>query len=55
MLSLRPAPGLITPREGDFDKQLLPLLEVVTTEVFLPLYFALNGIRTDLGTLNTIR
>ncbi|KAG1789267.1 Sodium/hydrogen exchanger family-domain-containing protein [Suillus plorans] len=45
--------GVIVPREGALAVSLTRKLEDVVTIVFLPLYFTLSGLNTDLGLLNT--
>ncbi|KAG2048404.1 hypothetical protein BDR06DRAFT_781152 [Suillus hirtellus] len=45
--------GVIVPREGALAVSLTKKLEDVVTIVFLPLYFTLSGLNTDLGLLNT--
>ncbi|KAG1899166.1 Sodium/hydrogen exchanger family-domain-containing protein [Suillus fuscotomentosus] len=45
--------GVIVPREGALAVSLMKKLEDVVTIVFLPLYFTLSGLNTDLGLLNT--
>ncbi|KAF8511629.1 Sodium/hydrogen exchanger family-domain-containing protein [Hysterangium stoloniferum] len=44
--------GLIIPHEGGFAIALVEKLEDLVCIVFLPLYFALSGLRTNLGLLN---
>jgi Kef-type K+ transport system membrane component KefB len=44
--------GIICPKSGRFNFQLLPKLELVTVELLLPLFFAASGMRTSLGSLN---
>ncbi|KAF8524651.1 Sodium/hydrogen exchanger family-domain-containing protein [Hysterangium stoloniferum] len=44
--------GLIVPHEGGFAIALVEKLEDLVCIVFLPLYFTLSGLRTDLGLLN---
>ncbi|PWN32772.1 uncharacterized protein FA14DRAFT_162059 [Meira miltonrushii] len=45
--------GLIIPHEGGFAVALTEKLEDMVSIVFLPLYFALSGLRTNLSTLDT--
>lgn len=47
--------GIITPKTNGFVQNLLPRMELVVTEVLLPLYFVNSGVKTNIGTLNTIR
>ena len=44
--------GIICPKTGRFNADLLPKLELVTVELLLPLFFAASGMRTSLGSLN---
>ncbi|KAK0499554.1 Sodium/hydrogen exchanger family-domain-containing protein [Armillaria luteobubalina] len=44
--------GLIVPHENGFAISLVEKLEDLVTILFLPLYFALSGLRTNLGLLN---
>ncbi|KAF8524646.1 cation/H+ exchanger [Hysterangium stoloniferum] len=44
--------GLIVPHEGGFAIALVEKLEDLVCIVFLPLYFTLSGLRTNLGLLN---
>ncbi|KAK8023099.1 K(+)/H(+) antiporter protein [Apiospora marii] len=44
--------GLICPHEGGFAIKLTEKIEDLVTVLFLPLYFALSGLNTDLGLLN---
>ncbi|KAF9445370.1 hypothetical protein P691DRAFT_675742 [Macrolepiota fuliginosa MF-IS2] len=44
--------GLIVPREGGLTIALTEKLEDMVTILFLPLYFTLSGLSTDLGLLN---
>jgi len=44
--------GLIVPREGGLAIALTEKLEDMVAIIFLPLYFTLSGLSTDLGTLN---
>ena len=44
--------GLICPHEGGFAIKITEKLEDVITALFLPLYFALSGLSTNLGLLN---
>lgn len=45
--------GLLLPHEGGFAVKLTEKLEDLVSVLFLPLYFALSGLSTDLGLLNT--
>jgi Kef-type K+ transport system membrane component KefB len=45
--------GLICPHDGGFAIKLTEKIEDLVTTIFLPLYFALSGLQTDLGLLNT--
>ncbi|ETW84079.1 potassium:hydrogen antiporter [Heterobasidion irregulare TC 32-1] len=45
--------GLIIPKENEFDIALVEKLEDLVGLLFLPQYFALSGLRTDFGTLDT--
>ncbi|KAI8981158.1 Sodium/hydrogen exchanger family-domain-containing protein [Trametes punicea] len=44
--------GVIVPREGGLAIALTEKLEDMVSIIFLPLYFALSGLSTDLGLLN---
>lgn len=44
--------GLICPHEGGFAIKLTEKIEDLVSALFLPLYFALSGLSTDLGLLN---
>ncbi|KAG2125208.1 Sodium/hydrogen exchanger family-domain-containing protein [Suillus cothurnatus] len=44
--------GIIVPREGGLAIALTEKLEDMVTIVFLPLYFTISGLNTDLGLLN---
>ncbi|KAI1472241.1 Sodium/hydrogen exchanger family-domain-containing protein [Daldinia caldariorum] len=44
--------GLICPHEGGFTIHVTEKIEDLVTVLFLPLYFALSGLSTDLGLLN---
>ncbi|CAF1342642.1 unnamed protein product [Rotaria sordida] len=44
--------GVLCPKSGQFNTTLYPKLELVTVELLLPLFFAANGMRTNLGSLN---
>ena len=44
--------GLMCPREGGFAIKLTEKIEDLVTVLFLPLYFALSGLSTNLGLLN---
>lgn len=45
--------GVIVPREGALANSLTEKLEDTVTIVFLPLYFTLSGLNTDLGLLSS--
>jgi hypothetical protein len=45
--------GLIIPREGGLAIAITEKLEDMVVFIFLPTYFTLSGLSTDLGTLNT--
>lgn len=45
--------GLMVPHEGGFAVAMTEKIEDLVTVVFLPLYFTLSGLRTNLGTLNS--
>lgn len=45
--------GLMAPHEGGFAIKLTEKLEDLVSVLFLPLYFALSGLSTNLGLLNT--
>jgi len=44
--------GLICPHEGGFAVKLTEKIEDLVSVLFLPLYFALSGLSTNLGLLN---
>lgn len=44
--------GLICPHEGGFAIKLTQKIEDFVGVLFLPLYFALSGLKTDIGLLN---
>ncbi|KAH7309389.1 Sodium/hydrogen exchanger family-domain-containing protein [Rhizoctonia solani] len=44
--------GLIVPRDNGFSIALLEKIEDLVSILFLPLYFTLSGLKTDLGLLN---
>ncbi|KAK0467114.1 Sodium/hydrogen exchanger family-domain-containing protein [Desarmillaria tabescens] len=44
--------GIIVPREGNLAIRLTEKLEDMVSIIFLPLYFTLSGLSTDLGLLN---
>lgn len=44
--------GLICPHEGGFAIKVTEKIEDLISALFLPLYFALSGLSTDLGLLN---
>lgn len=44
--------GLICPHDGGFAIKLTEKIEDLVAALFLPLYFALSGLNTDLGLLN---
>lgn len=45
--------GLICPHEGGFAIKLTEKIEDLISVLFLPLYFALSGLNTNLGLLNS--
>ena len=45
--------GLICPHEGGFAIKMTEKIEDLVTTIFLPLYFALSGLSTNLGLLNS--
>ncbi|EPQ50839.1 Sodium/hydrogen exchanger [Gloeophyllum trabeum ATCC 11539] len=45
--------GLIIPRDKQLSIAMMKRLEPVVWNIFLPVYFALSGLKTDLGLLNT--
>jgi Kef-type K+ transport system membrane component KefB len=45
--------GIIVPRDGGLAITLTEKLEDMVSVIFLPLYFTLSGLSTDLGLLNT--
>ncbi|KAF8541958.1 Sodium/hydrogen exchanger family-domain-containing protein [Trichophaea hybrida] len=45
--------GLICPHEGGFAVKLTEKVEDLVTVLFLPLYFALSGLRTNIGLLDS--
>jgi len=45
--------GLILPREGGFNIKVTEKLEDLIGALFLPLYFTLSGLNTDLGLLDS--
>lgn len=45
--------GLICPHEGGFAIKVTEKVEDLISALFLPLYFALSGLSTDLGLLNS--
>jgi Kef-type K+ transport system membrane component KefB len=45
--------GVICPHEGGFAIKLTEKVEDLISALFLPLYFALSGLSTNLGLLNT--
>ncbi|CAI7616187.1 unnamed protein product [Penicillium manginii] len=45
--------GLMCPHEGGFAIKLTEKIEDLVTALFLPLYFTLSGLSTDLGLLNS--
>lgn len=45
--------GLICPHEGGFAIKLTETIEDLVVTLFLPLYFTLSGLNTNLGLLNT--
>jgi Kef-type K+ transport system membrane component KefB len=44
--------GLICPHDGGFAIKITEKIEDLITALFLPLYFALSGLNTNLGLLN---
>lgn len=44
--------GVICPHDGGFAIKLTEKIEDLVTVLLLPLYFALSGLKTDLGLLN---
>jgi hypothetical protein len=44
--------GLICPHEGGFAIKMTEKIEDIISALFLPLYFALSGLSTNIGTLN---
>jgi Kef-type K+ transport system membrane component KefB len=44
--------GLICPHDGGFAIKLTEKIEDLVTVLFLPLYFALSGLSTNIGLLN---
>jgi Kef-type K+ transport system membrane component KefB len=44
--------GIICPHEGGFAVKVTEKIEDLVSVVFLPLYFALSGLSTNLGLLN---
>jgi Kef-type K+ transport system membrane component KefB len=44
--------GLICPHEGGFAIKVTEKIEDLVSAIFLPLYFALSGLSTNLGLLN---
>lgn len=44
--------GIIMPREGGFAFHITEKLEDIVSILFLPLYFALSGLRTSIGSLD---
>ncbi|EPQ51288.1 Sodium/hydrogen exchanger, partial [Gloeophyllum trabeum ATCC 11539] len=44
--------GLVVPRERQLSITVMKRLEPVVWNIFLPVYFALSGLKTDLGLLN---
>jgi len=45
--------GIIVPRDGGLAVSLTEKLEDMVSIIFLPIYFSLSGLSTDLGLLNT--
>jgi Kef-type K+ transport system membrane component KefB len=45
--------GLIIPREGNFTIKVTEKLEDLIGAIFLPLYFTLSGLNTNIGALNS--
>jgi Kef-type K+ transport system membrane component KefB len=44
--------GMICPHEGGFSIKVTEKIEDLVSAIFLPLYFALSGLSTNLGLLN---
>lgn len=44
--------GMICPHEGGFAIKVTEKIEDLVSTIFLPLYFALSGLSTNLGLLN---
>lgn len=44
--------GLIVPKENGFASSLVEKIEDLVVTLFVPIYFALSGLRTDLGLLD---
>lgn len=47
------AAGLVIPREHGFNIRVIEKMEDLVGSIFLPLYFTLSGLSTNLGLLNT--
>jgi Kef-type K+ transport system membrane component KefB len=45
--------GIICPHDGGFARKLAEKIEDLVSTMFLPLYFALSGLSTNLGLLNS--
>jgi Kef-type K+ transport system membrane component KefB len=45
--------GVITPHDGGFARKLAEKIEDLVSSLFLPLYFALSGLSTNIGLLDT--
>ncbi|KAL4262191.1 Monovalent cation:proton antiporter 2 [Pleurotus pulmonarius] len=44
--------GLIIPRENGYARNMFMKLDDIVSTIFLPIYFTLSGLKTDLGLLN---
>ncbi|PVV03829.1 hypothetical protein BB560_001693 [Smittium megazygosporum] len=47
--------GVIVPHDSGFAIKLAEKIEDIVSIFFLPIYFALSGLKTDLGVLNTLK
>eukprot|EP00249_Psilotum_nudum_P021646 c28186_g2_i2 orf=286-2889(-) len=47
--------GLIIPKEGTFAQMLIEKIEDFVTVLLLPLFFASSGLKTNLGTIDSVR
>ncbi|KAJ8488734.1 hypothetical protein ONZ45_g12924 [Pleurotus djamor] len=45
--------GLLIPRDNGFAQNMFSRLDDIISTIFLPIYFTLSGLKTDLGLLNT--